>query len=128
MVEPLTDEEQAQLDALLDRRAGLLHEKARRSGMGTPTHAIDNELGQLRLLIKPLNVRLQRRRQLDEHEDKINGNTHSQLMKMCSLVTGLVKRGVKLTPAELERYKVIATSINHTKAVAWFAEKETTND
>lgn len=124
----ITDEENEHLDALLILRTALITEKQRLTGMCLPTGKIDTRLSEVNLIIRPLNVKRGRQRSQDDHEAKITGSTYSQLMKMCSLVTGLVVRGVKLTPRELERFRSIAVSVGHTKAISWFNLEGQDND
>ena len=120
----ITPEESAELDALLALRVGLVSERLRLVNAGLPHHHIEGRLTEINSLITPLNVKRGHDRNRKEHEALVTGSTFSQLMKMCSLVTGLVKRGVQLTPAELERFRTIAISTNHTKAVKWFETQE----
>lgn len=124
MSRAITDEEKAQLEALEILRSGLISEKARLTDLGLSACKIDARLAEINLLIKPLRIKLNWQKSRDEHQAKVTGNTFSQLMKMCSLVTGLLRRGVALTPQELERFRTIATLVGHTKAVQWFKEHD----
>jgi hypothetical protein len=117
----ITDEEQAELDALIILRAALVAERSRIVDMRMPSHQIEARLGEVNRRIKPLNVKLALQRNQDQHLARVTGGTHSQLMKMISLVTNLVKRGAALTPSEMERFQLIATTVGHTKATQWLA-------